>query len=226
MELHEYELDGLYSEIELLHSEHLERYGINLPKLRHGGNFTVRGIVLCFLFKYAGIPVSKSTLTEIVRQWHPDINDVQEARHLARQKGFNILSGTRGDIWNTGISLKKSEYCLVNLTEPYPGFSGKTGHRSARGGKTFEAIKENYNNRCATCGSLEGERNFLNDSITTELQEAHMNPNLRLTEENTIPQCSECNRAYRDWFIFDGNGRVTNINIKSPRWRKIYKLIG
>jgi biotin synthase-related radical SAM superfamily protein len=39
-----------------------------------------------------------------------------------------------------------------------------------------------------------------------------MNPNLPLEIGNIIPQCSWCNRPYRNYFCFDETGRVSAIN--------------
>ena len=230
MAINNSEIASLYKCIEKMHELHLSQSGVKLPKLKSGKNFTKSALVLCYLFKNMGHSVSKSELTDFVRKFFPGTNDVQQARHLARQNGFYIISGTRGDMSKTIPSLsktdiKKDDYCLVSLKEPYPGYSGIDGHRSSRGGKTLDNLIENYNYRCATCGSKQGEGNLLNPLVKTQLQKGHMNPNLPLSETNTIPQCSECNRAYRDWFIFDGNGRVIDINIKSSRWKKKYKLV-
>jgi hypothetical protein len=231
MELTPSELPALYREIQKLHSAHLAKLGIRLPSLRRGASFTKDAIVLCALFKYRGQPVSKAALTNIVRSFDASVNDVQQARHLARQKGFYIVSGTRGDTSVTlesgaALRLTANDYCLVTLEKPYPGYAGMDGHRSARGGANFQEIKRNYGNRCATCGSEEGKPNFLNAGCVTTLQAGHMDPTKPLDEANTIPQCSECNRAYRDWFIFDGNGRVTDINMASARWQRKYQLRG
>jgi len=224
------EISTLYARIRDLHHEYLHHFGVKLLKLKSGSKYTKDALVLCYLFKNIGEPVSKSDLTDFVRQHFPDTNDVQQARHLGRQKGFYIVSGTRGDMLDkipslSEISLGKNDYCLVNLKEPYPGYSGIDGHRSSRGGSNLKDLIRNYNFRCATCGSEQNEGNLLNPMVKTQLQAGHMDPNFPLSEKNTIPQCSECNRAYRDWFIFDGNGRVVDINIKSPRWQKKYKLI-
>jgi len=224
------EIISLYNSIRDLHRDNLSQHGVKLPRLKSGNSYTKDALVLCYLFKNIGNPVSKSELTDFVRQYFPDTNDVQQARHLGRQKGFFIVSGTRGDMFDaipslSEISLGKNDYCLVNLNQPYPGYSGIDGHRSSRGGSNLNDLIKNYNFRCATCGSKQGEGNLLNPLVKTQLQEGHMNPNLPLSETNTIPQCSECNRAYRDWFVFDGNGRVVDINITSPRWQKKYKLI-
>ena len=223
--LSESEIPQIYLKIQGAYEEHLEELGVKIPKLyrdRDEKEFTIDAIVLCALAKYQGKAVPKSTLTKIVRSFHPETNDVQQARHLGRQKGWNIASGKRGD---TRADLASDEYCLLNLTEPYPEFNGIDGPRSARGGKDFEDLKSKFDFRCATCGSLEGDANFLNSAIETKLQPGHMDPNLALSLENMIPQCEECNRAYIDKFIFDGNGRVSDINIKSHLWKKKYKEI-
>lgn len=219
------EIPALYKKLEKSHQENLEKLGVKLPKLyrdENQGSFTIDAIVLCALAKYEGKGVPKSALTKIVRVFYPETNDVQQARHLGRQKGWNIASGRRGDI---RVNIAADEYCLVNATEPYPDFNGIDGPRSARGGKDFEELKEKFSNRCATCGSTEGEPNFLNSAIVTKLQPGHMNPNFALSMENMIPQCEECNRAYIDKFIFDGNGRVADINIANHMWKRKYKEI-
>ena len=223
MNLTDKEIPKLYKKIKKLHGTYLKDFKVKLPNLENKENFTKDALVLCLLFKYIKQPISKEKITQIIRQWDPNINDMQQARHLARQKGFYIVSGMRGD--NSEIKLEKDEYCLITLKKPYPGYSGIIGHRSAKGGKNFDEIKKNYLFRCATCGSKENEANYLNSSVITKLQKGHINPNFPLTEENIIPQCGECNRAYRDWFIFDGNGRVTDLNINSKRWQNKYREI-
>ena len=35
-----------------------------------------------------------------------------------------------------------------------------------------------------------------------------MDPSKQLTDINCIPQCTICNKAFRDWWIFDSTGRV------------------
>jgi hypothetical protein len=160
--LSESELPQIYIRIESAYELHLKKFGVKLPKLYRKADekeFTIDAIVLCALAKYEGKDVPKSNLTKIVRKFYPETNDVQQARHLGRQKGWNIASGRRGDM---RADLATDEYCLLNLTEPYPEFNGIDGPRSARGGKDFEDLKSKFDFRCATCGSLEGEANFLN----------------------------------------------------------------
>jgi hypothetical protein len=203
------EFEGLYDQL----ARALASFntGLKPPTKMRAGLPTKDAIVLAFLFKNLGKPVTKSELTSAVRFFYPEVNDVQQGRHLAAQRGFWIESGTRGD---SGQSLRPNEYMLVTLEETYPGWRD---HRREMP-DDFETLKTLYGNRCATCGSSEGETNFINASARTVLQQGHMDPRLGLVAGNVIPQCQICNRAYRDWFIFYPNGRVRTINPSSPRW--------
>ncbi len=80
------------------------------------------------------------------------MNDVQQARHLSKQGGFNIISGTRGDI---GAKIPAGFYQLVDLTTPYPSF--KSDRRSGIESANFEELKKEYDYKCATCGSIKGQ---------------------------------------------------------------------
>ena len=139
-----------------------------------------------------------------------------------------ILTGTRGDILPDGldVSLSAGDYCLASVEKPYPSRLQRSGHhRTTSKVSNFDELKAQFGLRCSTCGSIEGDRNFKNPSRITKLQAGHQNPNLPLEAGNIIPQCNECNQAYRDWFVFDGSGRVIDINIDAPRWQKKYKLV-
>ena len=77
-----------------------------------------------------------------------------------------------------------------------------------------EDIKKAFNNRCATCGSPEGEQNYRNPSLITKLQKGHMNNEhgSNMSKANIIPQCLECNQAYRDKVNFDETGLVDSLS--------------
>jgi len=218
----ETEIELIYNKLKKEYEKNLKSKGIKLPELRKNGVYIKDAIVLCCLYKYIGKGVSKDELTRIVRNYFPNTTDVQQARHLGKQKGWYIASGHRGDV---GVEIANNEYCLVNLKETYPGFHATSGPRGARGGNDFQALKEKFENRCATCGSTEGKPNFLNKNVITKLEESHMNPSLPLSLQNMIPQCQECNGAYLDKFIFDGNGRVSDINLNNHLWRKKYRAV-
>ena len=184
---------------------------VKFPNWRTGNKPSRNAVALCALYKYQNQTVTKAELTAIMRSFFPDTDDVQQARHLGRQNGFWIESGTRGD-----SDVKPNEYRLVSVIEPYPGWNGRRSGQNLN----FDDLKAEYGNRCATCGSKQGEPQFHNPSVTTSLQEGHMDPRNRSLQGNAIPQCGECNRAYRDWYIFDANGRVKDINPESSRWKK------
>lgn len=224
------EIEKCYEELKVAHEKYLKQYEVSLPRLRSGAQFTKDAIVLAVLFKYVGQVVSKTDLTRILKKiCNEEVNDVQQARHLGRQKGWYILSGTRDDNIppELNITLTNGDYCLVSVKDPYPTRNLRSGHhRTTSSDLDFDGLKAIFDHRCATCGSKEGEENLRNTSRKTKLQAGHQNPNLPLNPGNVIPQCGECNQAYRDWFIFDGSGRVVDINIASPKWGKKYSLIG
>lgn len=204
------EFDSLYPRVAGLVKANLTDL-LKMPRQYSGELPSKDALVLVALYKYFRQVVSKDELTVIVRSYYPGTNDVQQARHLGKQKGFWIESGTRGE-----GNLRPNDYMLVSLDEPYPGWGG------ARAGYSgdFEGLKAEYLFRCATCGSKEGEEQLHAPGVITKLQIGHMDPRVRDLSGNAIPQCGECNRAYRDWFIFDKNGRVRDINRESSRdWR-------
>jgi len=222
------EIKKIYDMICKHHEKQLKQYGVKLPRLTDSeGNHTKDALVLVYLSQ--GYPntkeVSKGELTQFIRQYYPDTADVQQARHLAAQKGWFIASGTRG---NKHISLDYGEYKLITLERPYPGFIPQ---RRARTGD-WEKIKVQYKYRCATCGSKDGEPNFHWPNTITKLLKAHMNPNKPLTPGNIIPRCEKCDRADRNNWVYDERGRViklANSNVikrsdTEVRW-KVYKIL-
>lgn len=219
----------IYERIRMYHDKYLKQYGVKLPKLTDNkGNYTKDALVLVYLAQdYPETKsVSKSELTQFIRIYYPDTADVQQARHLAAQKGWFIASGTRG---NRHTKLNYGEYKLLSLEEPYPGF---VGQKREEVDVNWEKIKERYGNRCATCGSEEGKPNIHWPYSITQLQKSHKNPKKPLMTGNIIPQCQFCNRAYKNYWIFDDKGRVRklanpSVILKSPedvQW-EVYKIL-
>jgi len=202
------EIERIYAMLKKYHQKYLKQHGVVLPNLRRGDSYTKDALVLVYLARdYPKTrSVSKSDLTDFVRRFYPKTSDVQQARHLAMQKGWYIASGTRG---NTVKGVRPGEYKLVSLKEPYPAFRGhrKRGVTAA----DFEEVKRKYDYRCATCGSKEDGPIFNYPRVKTKLTAAHMNPGERLHKGNIIPQCQMCNRAYRNWWVFDKRGRVVAV---------------
>ncbi|TLD86202.1 hypothetical protein [Helicobacter sp. MIT 05-5294] len=205
------------------HEKYLKGYGVKSIKLKDSkGNYTKDALVLVYLAQnYPNTRViSKAELTEFVRQFYPNVSDVQQARHLSKQGGFNIISGTRGDI---GAKIPAGFYQLVDLTTPYPSF--KPDRRSGIESASFEELKKEYDYRCATCGSVEGQPHNIRKNEVIQLQEGHMNPALPLEIGNIIPQCQVCNRPDRDRWIYDKTGRVIAVADSDDGKRVVEKYL-
>lgn len=203
------EIERIYAIIKEYHEKYLSIFDIKLPRLRNGDSFTINSLVLVYLAKnYPKTKiVSKEELTQFIKNYYPNVNDVQQGRHLARQNGWYIVSGQRGDI--TEIKIPSGSYKLISLEKPYPAF---TSHRNINfSGNFWEDLKKTYHNRCASCGSPENTANYINPSAVTQLQQGHMNPEKPLEKGNMIPQCQECNRGDRNRWIYDKRGRVVGM---------------
>lgn len=225
------EIEGLYAEIKTIWEKNLESKGIKIPNLRRGDNYTKYALVLIKLYQNYKKVVSKSDLTDFVKLYYPGINDVQQGRHLAAQKGWYIISKTRGDILSEKYKLQEGDYLLHSLDEPYPNFTEERRSLEMED-ETWESLKKFYDYRCATCGSVEGEPNIHYPSTITKLQMGHMDPNKPLVLKNTIPQCDKCNRPDRNYFVYNKKGRV--IKIADPKFvlksdvkvqKEIYELL-
>lgn len=210
MRMKEEEIIEKYNEIKKEWETHLKSENVKLPKLHFKSKFTINALVLVYLYKNIGKPVSKKALTLFVKEMGHDVNDIQQARHLAQQSGWYILSGTRGDIGAIIYSLTNGEYLLKTIKEPYPSYS-MLKRTSTLNRDSWDDIKKMYSNRCASCGSEEGMQNRYYPSSITKLQKGHMNPNKPLELGNIIPQCSKCNQPDRNYFIYDRFGRVISI---------------
>lgn len=204
------EIRSTYEMIKKYHAKYLESHGVQLPNLERNGEFTKDALVLVYLCQnYPNTRVvTKDELTEFIRAYDPTVNDVQQARHLAAQKGWYILSGTRKD--NESKDLKAGEYKLTTLERFYPGFTHERREFLA-GDDYFEELKKQYDYRCATCGSKEGEPHRYWKTTITVLQKGHMDPSKPLEPGNIIPQCEKCNRPDRNYWIYDEKGRVVSV---------------
>ena len=75
------------------HKRYLKQYGVKLPNLYDtSGKLTRNGLVLVYLS--LGYPktkiVSKTEITQFVRKYYPNVNDVQQPRHLGAQDGCGL----------------------------------------------------------------------------------------------------------------------------------------
>lgn len=222
------DINSTYEMIQQHYDKYLKKYDVKLPKLTDAyKRYTKDALVLVYLSQnYPNTrKVSKNELTQFIRRYYPNTNDVQQARHLGAQKGWFIAAGGRD---NRDVVLTRGEYQLVSLEKPYPAFHG---HRVEET-EDWEVLKEQYGYRCATCGSKEGERNIHWPNTITKLHKAHMDPHKPLIKGNIIIQCEKCNRADRNNWVYDERGRaikLANPNVikrsdKEVR-RKVYKIL-
>jgi hypothetical protein len=113
-----------YDRIKEYYERYLASKGMSLPKLKNSsGDYTKDALVLVYLAKdYPNTKiVSKQEITDFVKHFYPNVNDVQQARHLSMQKGWNIVSSTRGD--TLAENFPKHSYKLLDLTTIYPAFA-------------------------------------------------------------------------------------------------------
>ena len=205
------EIQAIYDSIKRYHEKYLAFHGVILPKLQNGKKeYTKDALTLVLLAQnYPNTRVvSKNELTNFIKEFYPDVLDVQQARHLGAQKGWYILSGTRND--NASINLNAGDYKLKTLEEPYPGFTAARREEPVDG-DYWESLKREYEYRCACCGSKEGEPHRYWKNTTTKLQKGHMDPSKPLEPGNIIPQCEKCNRPDRNYWVYDAKGRVIRI---------------
>jgi hypothetical protein len=175
----------------------LKPLGVKLPK-----DSSWKRKTLEYLYKKEGEWVSKEAIICYIGY---DRNDLQAPRHLP-SSGWYIEQDFRGN------------YKLVSSTEILPNWipeKRKTNIRVA----DWEGLKAHYKNKCASCGSDEGQPHNHTGKIT-KLEKGHKNPDLDLTIKNMIPQCNYCNKRYKDMYIFDSYGIAVEIKLNNI-WNKI-----
>lgn len=206
------EIKAIYETIKSFHSKYLEKHGVKLPELKKNSDGLYSKDLLTLVYLSKDYPktkiITKKELTSFVKFYYPTVNDVQQARHLGAQKGWYIISGTRNDI--ASVDLQPGQYQLVTLEKPYPGFTAERRSENFTS-DYWEDLKSRYDYKCACCGSIEGKPHRYMKNVITKLQKGHMNPNLPLKDGNIIPQCETCNRADKNYWIYDQKGRVVQI---------------
>jgi hypothetical protein len=184
---------------------HLKELGVNIP-----GENSQLGQALCCLYENIVRPVSTNDIIKYVsNKLGVDAIRIQ-VRHLALQKGFNVIKG--GEVNpTTNEKIPNASYLLLNLTEPHPSFI-PTRRNNEIDDEEWREIKRRFGNMCVNCGSKEGEHMRWNIYDVTILQRGHMDPRLPLTTNNIIPQCKFCNQQYRNNAIFNNRGFVIDYN--------------
>ncbi len=130
--------------------------------------------------------------------------DFQAGRHIGNGTGYNVKN------YHHGVK----GYCLVDKTfKSQPKVSQELLTEDM-----WLVIKQTYDFKCACCGTLEGEEMSRANGIC-KLEKGHMDPDLPLTSDNTIPQCPYCNGSSKDKRKFNKKGETIAIKEKiSKNW--------
>jgi len=154
-----------------------------------------------FLWYNVGETFSKESLTENYRVLVGDQykGDFQAGRHIGNGTGYNVKN------YHHGIK----GYCLIDKT--YTTQEKRDGELLTE--NVWISIKEEYGYKCACCGCLEGDEMTRANGIC-KLEKGHMDPELLLTNDNTIPQCPYCNGSSKDKRKFNKKGETIAIKDK------------
>lgn len=197
-----YNIDSVWVEYEKWYvNNDLKNKGVKFFTKPNTQNKKISQLTFAFLYLWInlGDVVSKEQITKAYRNLFPDYySDFQAGRHIGNRLGYNIQ--------NYHHNIKG--YKLVDLT-----FTVNTKNQSKLSDSDWVKLKESYGNKCACCGSLEGEPMFRANGIT-KLERGHMNPDLELTYDNTIPQCQYCNGASKSKRVFNKKGETIAIKNK------------
>ena len=192
------ELQKSWEDLCNIHAQYLKKHEVFLPKVKQY-NQQNNSIQLAVLHYYKDEDVHKDKISQICQRDNPGSGGDQQVRHRKRQ-GWNIISDGKGNH-------------RLDPYKPSPEWETDKKRRHGRlNAKNFDDLKSVYDNRCATCGTKEGEPSIRYGEDKVVLQQGHMDPSQSATDiKNIIPQCQYCNRAYRNLYVFDDKGRVSAI---------------
>lgn len=188
---------------------------IKVPQLisKNGSSckYTLQGLMFVFFGLRINKIIKKNELVTFLKRYNCKSHDPQP-RHFGMQYGFDFL--VMGSYHaKTHRILKAGEYCMRSLSTPHPN-ACFTNHRSKATDMSthiWRQMVKKYNNRCACCGSPEGQDNYRNKNVLTVLEKGHKDPRKPLNASNCLPICSVCNRAYKNKCVFMANGFVKPI---------------
>mgnify|MGYP001304370254 CR=1 FL=1 len=176
---------------------------VKLPK-----QSTQKGETLLFYWQNKGKILQKETIEKVVcERLGIPTKDIQSARHLAKQNGFNILQ--QGSVYN-GAVLARGTYVFLGFDKLNPYYALT---RRDESDLDWSEIKKKFDYSCATCGCKEGRPHRKTTELTT-LQKGHMDPSKTMDNDNIIPQCSYCNQLYGNRFVFDKVGNVKSMTLE------------
>jgi len=200
------ELDELYSKYEEHYNTFLIQHGVKFIKFNKE-KITQSLYAILFLLKYENEIVSKKELTDGWNSLGNPTNDFQITRHLGMQYGYFIeKSGSKIFGW----------YRLVTLKSPHPSFVANRRNQTFTESE-WEDLKKHYDYRCQSCGAIEGEYHYKDQTLIVRIEKGHCNPYKELTLDNVFPQCNYCNQIYKNKFVFDKRGNV-DYQIKKAKY--------
>ena len=90
-------IKSIYEMVCNYYNKYLKSKWVKLPNLENSKGYTKDALILVYLAQdYPNTQkISKEELTQFIRQYYPNTNDVQQARHLGTQKGLFIAAGGR-----------------------------------------------------------------------------------------------------------------------------------
>ena len=197
------ELSPLLATLKMDWEVYLKPFGVKrvIQLTTKSGEPIINSLVLCILKKNEGKFISKKELTTVVSNYTNKIyNDIQQARHLGLQYGWNIKQ-----IKVDG----ESGYVLINTTEPHPYFQNV---RRVDTITDWDGLKKRYDHQCAVCGSIDGKYNLKFTHKLVKLEKGHMDPRKPMSDDNIIPMCDCCNQFYKNFAVFDKLGRIVDFN--------------
>jgi hypothetical protein len=196
------EIEKIYPALEILYDRFLKEERVKFHELKKKtGEYKGTALALAAFISYPFHFIHKDVLSKFIRDMTGNSQGDFQARHLAAQNGWNILNKNESYFGN--FRTKSGFHMITDFTVAKLGYMPDRREDLIT---SFDEMKKLYGNRCATCGAKEGEAAPKNLSKLVALQRGHCDPSLPLTDDNTIPQCEECNQLYKNDFVFDLNG--------------------
>lgn len=200
----------LWFELQDFQKKRLAIHGVK--PLPHFAN-RCKQLQLTCLWLHYGRPVHKDNVARWVQQHNPDCGlDPQAIRAWARDHGWPIYSGDKGDLDANGQELPRSCYVLMG-TNPRPAWLNNRTRESGRlSAVSFRDLCAIHRNHCGMCGRR------------APLQQGHLDPRQPLDLANSIPLCQDCNLWQSDRFVISENGRIVTI-LPHPKNASLFEAL-
>jgi len=197
------ECQEIYNKLYKIWQDNLEVFDVRMPQ-----QGSAMAYWLIALYKHKEQALHKDTISRFTQSKIPNAGQDQQVRHLGGQHGWYVIN-TRERIPQEDQTLPSGYHCLYDPYMAKPTYILQMHKRKGRiAAENWEQLKASYHNKCATCGCEEGKPHRYFPDLKVTLQQGHMNPNKKLTLENTIPQCMLCNSYYLNKYSFDEYGRI------------------